>query len=116
MRCEEVQEMLPAAVRNRHMTLAVRRHLSTCQECKRERARYEELAASLDSLRNQTASVPAHVTQAILSIPESQSVVENVRSHVVRNRRAYLGGAAVALTGATTALLWRSRARRLAPA
>jgi anti-sigma factor RsiW len=116
MRCEEVREMLPAAVRNRHMTLAVRRHLSQCPECQRELARYEELAASLDSLRNHTAVVPAHVTQAIVNIPESQGVVENIRSHVVRNRRAYLGGAAVALTGATTALLWRSRARRLATA
>lgn len=115
MRCEEIRELLPAYEPEHQPTLAVRRHLASCPECRAEVESYKELAAGLRELRHVTSEVPASLTSALEAIPGKTGVVGNVRTHVARNRAAYVGGA-VALAGAVGATLWRVRSRRLAAA
>lgn len=113
MRCEEVQEVLPAYVRDGETSLAVRRHVSRCSDCKNELARYEALLGAMSSLQSNAADAPPSLKAALLAIPERTGSLDTVRAHVTRNRNAYLGGAAaaVAVAGAAGALLWRSRRR-----
>ncbi|MDQ3985074.1 MAG: zf-HC2 domain-containing protein [Actinomycetota bacterium] len=115
MRCSEIREVLPAYVHEGGATLAVRRHLATCRDCRAEMKRYEVLTDSLGALALARARVPEDLTRSLYSIPEQAGVVEGVRSHLSRNRATYLGGAAVALAGAGAAV-WTLRARRLAAA
>ena len=115
MRCEEIRELLPAYEPEHHPSLAVRRHLASCPDCRAEVETYKELATGLRGLRHATVEVPPSLTSALEAIPERAGVVDNVRTHVVRNRAAYVGGA-VALAGAVGATLWRARARRVAAA
>jgi anti-sigma factor RsiW len=111
MRCEEVQEVLPAYVRDGETSLAVRRHVSRCPDCKQELARYEALLGAMSSLQSNVADAPPSVKAALLTIPDGTRSLDTVRAHVARNRNAYLGGAAVAVAGAAGAILWRSRRR-----
>ena len=115
MRCAEAREMLPAYLQDGEGSLAVRRHLSGCPDCRAELRRYEALAGGLSRLRSVTADAPPSLKPALVSIPVSDNRVEAVRTHVARNRRTYAGAAAVAIAGAAGALAWWSR-RRLAPA
>ena len=115
MRCAEVREILPSAVHDGGDTLAVRRHLATCSACKEELRGYEALLLSLGELKDHKSPVPAVLSEALMAIPSRRNVVAGARAHVVRNRKAYVGGAAVALAGAGAAL-WRARSRRLATA
>lgn len=116
MRCEEIIEMLPAYAGEGDQSLAIRRHLSRCPECRAEREHYASLAASLSSLSNQPVEPPPGLMRSLITIPErSNSPVRTARSHLSRNRRTYGGVAAVALVGAGTAL-WRTRSRRVATA
>jgi predicted anti-sigma-YlaC factor YlaD len=121
VRCAEIRELLPAYASDQQPTLAVRRHLATCSDCRAELARYRELVGSLPDLTTSVADVPPDLTRALISIPQEQNVLTRVRDrattardHVARNRAAYVGGA-VAVAGALGATLWRSR-RRLAAA
>ena len=111
MRCEEVQEVLPAYARDRNASVRVRRHISSCAACSTELARYEELLAGLRMLRDETAAAPPGLVAALTAIPSGGSKLQVARTHVTRHRRAYLGGLAVAAVGATGAALWRARAR-----
>ncbi|MDQ3879235.1 MAG: hypothetical protein M3290_12935 [Actinomycetota bacterium] len=113
LRCEEVREELPAFARDRDESLSVRRHLSRCPECRAELARYEQLLVALDGLRPATIEPPAGLKANLISIPESLGTVDTVRSHVMRNRRLYAGGAALAAAGAAALLV---RHRRVATA
>jgi predicted anti-sigma-YlaC factor YlaD len=116
MRCEEINEMLPAYAGEGDQSLAVRRHLSRCPGCRAERERYASLAASLSSLSTQSLEPPAQLSRSLVAIPQRSKVpLRNVRTHLTRNRRTYGGVAAVALVGAGTAV-WRTRSRRLSPA
>ncbi len=115
MRCAEAREMLPAYLQDGEGSLAVRRHVSACPDCRAELRRYEALAAGLSRMRPVTAEPPPTLKPALLSIPVSGNRVESVRTHVARNRRTYAGAAAVAIAGTAGALAWWSR-RRLAPA
>jgi predicted anti-sigma-YlaC factor YlaD len=115
MRCAEVRELLPAYERDADPTLVVRRHLASCADCREEVARYRELAGGLHQLRSETSHVPPALSRALMAIPSDQSVVANVRTHVSRNRAAYVGGA-VAVAGALGATLWRARSRRVVTA
>ncbi len=115
MNCDEVRELLPAYGREQQPNLVVRRHLASCRACRDELAAYKDLAAGLHELRHADVQVPPDLTRALVSIPSSAGVLDNVRTHVARNRVAYLGGA-VAVAGALGATLWRVRARRLAAA
>lgn len=114
MRCEEIKEMLPSYVRGED-ALTIRRHLARCPDCRVELERYEALAGSLASLRHVHAEPPRDLLPALISIPDA-SRLEAVRGHVVRNRKAYAGGLAVAFVGAAGAAVWRTRARRVATA
>ena len=107
--------MLPAYLQDGEGSLAVRRHLSGCPDCRAELRRYEALAGGLSRLRSVAAEAPPSLKPALVSIPVSDNRVEAVRTHVARNRRTYAGAAAVAFAGAAGALAWWSR-RRLAPA
>ncbi len=121
MRCEEIRELLPAYEREQQPSLAVRRHVATCADCRAELAFYKDLAGGLHDLRGVTFEVPADLSHALVEIPARRDLVRtararagNVRTHVTRNRGAYVGGA-VAVAGALGAL-WRVRSRRVATA
>ena len=113
--CAEVQEMLPAYVDEPHADLSLQRHVAGCEDCKGEAARYQEMSRSLHALVDHVAEPPIDLLPALLSIPDADNAVVAVKTHVARNRRAYLGGAAVVVAGAAGAALWRSR-RKLATA
>ena len=115
MRCAEVREILPSVVHDGGDTLAVRRHLASCSACKAELRGYETLLISLGELRDHRATVPPALSEALIAIPTRRHVVAGARAHVVRNRKAYVGGAAVALAGVGAAL-WRVRSRRVVTA
>jgi anti-sigma factor RsiW len=116
MRCEEIREMLPAFAGTGEDTLAFRRHLAGCERCRSEAEQYQELTGALGSLSAIHAEPPADLLPALLAVPERARRSEVLRRHVVRNRKAYAGGLAVALVGAAGAAVWRSRARGLATA
>ena len=117
MTCAEVREMLPAVV-GEGDSLAVRRHLARCPECRAEAARYEALMGTLGGLRSVAAEPPARLLRSLQAIPAGGGRIEGVRTHLARNPRAYAGGAAAMVaTGALgAALVWRSRSRRYATA
>lgn len=116
MSCSEIRDMLPGYVDERTLSLDVRRHLARCPECKQELERYESLMSSLSALRTVTAEVPEDLARSLVEAPFKTSPVETFKTHVVRNRRAYVSGLAVIGAGATGAVLWRSRRRALATA
>ena len=115
LRCAEVQEMLPAYADEPNRDLSLKRHLTSCDVCRAEVGRYQEMSAGLHSLIDHASEPPVELLPALLAIPDADNAVIAVKTHVARNRRAYLGGAAVVVVGAAGAALWRSR-RRLAPA
>ena len=115
MRCSEVREVLPAYLKDGDVSLAVRRHLSRCDECTTELARYEALMNGLGSLEVVASEPPPELRAQLIAIPQRDRVAA-VRHHVTRNRHAYVGGAAVALAGAVGAALWAGRRRRVATA
>ena len=122
MKCSEIRELLPAYARDQQPTLAVRRHLASCSDCRADLARYKQIESALDGMRTAVVEVPPDLTTKLVAIPQSQRVVSLVRerastarTHVARNRAAYVGGA-VAVASALGATIWRVRARRLAAA
>ncbi|MDQ3981552.1 MAG: hypothetical protein M3271_02585 [Actinomycetota bacterium] len=113
--CEEVRAALPGAIDDAGMTLAMRRHVSRCAGCSEELETYRSLRSATAGLALATAAPPAGLKEALVAIPSGTSRLDEVRSHVSRHRRAYVGGFAVAL-GATGAVLWHSRRRGLVTA
>jgi anti-sigma factor RsiW len=112
MKCAEVQELLPAYVDDKDATLAVRRHLSRCAECRRELEEYGALLGELAAMKQAVVAPPAGLRASLVAIPDGEKPVEKVVTHLSRNRRAYAGGLAVAVVGAAGAALWRSRRMR----
>jgi anti-sigma factor RsiW len=110
VRCEEVRETLPAYARAGDASLGVRRHLSACPDCTEELKRYEAMLDALGGLRSETAPVPVGLIQSLKLIPANETRLQNARTHVVRHRKAYFGGLALAAVSAG-AILWRSRLR-----
>jgi anti-sigma factor RsiW len=109
MKCEEIREALPAYVKGGDVSLAVRRHLSRCQTCSAEAARYESLTNALGALETRPLEAPPGLARALTAIPRDQTRVDMLKSHVIRHRNAYLGGVAVAVAGAAGAALWHAR-------
>ena len=116
MKCAEIREVLPAYESDSQASLAVRRHLAFCSDCKREMARYRELRSNLEGLKANSGEVPRELTQALFAIPSNQNLVGSLRTHVARNRRAYVGGVAALTAGAVGATVWRLKSRRVATA
>jgi hypothetical protein len=114
MRCEEVQEALPAYARAGDASLGLRRHLSSCEDCTAELRRYESLLDGLGALRSSTAPVPVGLVHSLKAIPSQENRIQEARTHVARHRRVYVGGLALAAVGTAGAVLWRSRARAAA--
>lgn len=114
LRCEEVREELPAFAREHGESLAVRRHLSRCDGCRSELARYEAMLDALGSLQPATVEPPPYLKAALVAIPASVGTVEMLRKHVSHNRRIYAGGAALAAAGAAALVVRHTR--RLATA
>jgi hypothetical protein len=115
--CAEIREMLPAFVGNGEETLALRRHMARCEDCRMELRQYEELEGALGSLATATAEPPADLLPSLVAVPQrAAGPTTAVRDHMLRNRKAYAGGLAVALAGAAGAALWHSRSRRVATA
>lgn len=113
--CAEVQEMMPAYADEPHADLSLKRHLAGCEGCSTEISRYQEMSRGLLALAHETVEPPADLLPALLAVPDADNAVAAVKTHVARNRRAYLSGAAVVMVGAAGAAFWRSR-RRLATA
>jgi len=116
MRCEEIRETLPAFADGYDESLAVRRHLSGCRDCRDELERYESLAAGMRSLAHETLPASPALVSALYEIPSQQARLEVVRSHLAEHRRAYVGGVAALAAAGVSALIWRSRKGRLLPA
>ena len=115
MKCNEIREMLPAYADGEGATLAVRRHLARCADCRTQLAQYDTLSDNLRDLATTTVEVPATLMRTLEAIPSGTTAINDMVTHVVRNRRAYLGGVAVAIAGAAGAALWQKK-RRLATA
>ena len=114
--CEEVKAALPALADDPGMSLAMRRHVSRCPGCSEELEAYRSLRAATAQLAAAAAAAPPPGLQdALVAISSGATRLDEVRSHVVRHKRAYAGGVALAL-GATGAALWRSRRRGLVTA
>ena len=116
MTCVEVREEIAAFAREGNSSLAVRRHLSRCPECRVELARYQALVESLAAMRTVAAEPPAGLVAGLEAIPSSLGRVDSLRTHVTRNRGTYVGGVAVLAAGVAGAALWRVRSRRVATA
>lgn len=115
--CAEIEEMLPAFVGNEEETLALRRHMARCEDCRTELSRYEEIERMLGSLAAATAEPPADLLPALVAVPQrAVGPTTALRDHVLRNRKAYAGGLAMAVAGAAGAALWHSRSRRVVTA
>ncbi len=116
MTCAQIQETIPAFIDHGSDSLDVRRHLARCPECKAELAAYEQLRASLAAMESATVAPPRGLMTALLQIPQQVNRVDQVRTHLARNRKQYLGGAAVLAAGAIGAAALRTRSRRIATA
>ena len=116
MKCAEIREVLPAYADDAEATLAVRRHLSRCDDCKAELVAYNSLLDGLAELRSVTADPPPALSRALVTIPTGGGPTDLVRTHIARNRRRYAGGIAVAVVGAGAAAMWKTRRSRLVPA
>ena len=116
MKCAEIQEILPAYADDPEVTLAVRRHLSRCADCKTELAAYNSLLDGLADMRAVAVDPPPMLSRALIAIPSNGNKVEQVRTHLARNRRRYAGGVAVAVLGAAGAAVWKTRKSRLVTA
>ncbi|MEA2434288.1 MAG: hypothetical protein QOG54_1745 [Actinomycetota bacterium] len=112
MECAEIRESLPAYVRDGEVGLAVRRHVAHCADCKGELGDYVALLAGLDELKSAVIEPPLDLVANLVAIPSTETPVDVVRQHVVRNRRAYAGGLAVAAVGIAGAALLKSRRSR----
>ena len=116
MSCIQVQEAIPAFMDHGSDSLEVRRHLARCPECKSELAAYEELRSALSAMESATVPAPRGLMTALIQIPSQANRLEQVRTHVARNRNQYIGGAAVLAAGAVGAAVLRTRSRRVATA
>ena len=116
MKCAQIREVIPAHERDSEVSFAVRKHLLTCADCRREVARYQELRSGLESMRTSSVQVPVELSQSLMAIPTNQNLVGSMRTHVARNRRAYAGGAAALAAGVLGAAVWKVRSRRVATA
>lgn len=112
MSCHEIREQLPAYAARGDAPLAVRRHVARCDRCAAELARYEELRDALGGLATRVVEPPPGLARALAAIPAGDRRIHHVRTHVVRNRKAYAGGVVIALAGAAGTALWRARSRR----
>jgi hypothetical protein len=121
MNCAAVREALPTYVADGERILSVRRHLGECDSCRAELARYQQLLSSLGRLESVTLQPPPELATALAAIPQqtwglagaARERADALAGHLARNRRAYIGGMGIALAGAASAALWRSRARWL---
>lgn len=116
MKCDEVREVLPAYSRDGDVGLPVRRHLSRCEDCTSELARYQVLLGSLASLEAHVVEPPPELFHQLAAIPYRSNRVEEARIHLAQNKNRYAAGVAVAAAGALGAALWRSRRTRTATA
>ena len=117
MKCAEMQEILPAYVRDSERSLEAKRHLSRCDDCRAELRAYETMLWGLKELQAQPVEdVPAGLLASLVEIPNEESRLDVVKAHVARNRKVYAGAAAavVGVAGAAVgaAVLKRGRSRK----
>jgi anti-sigma factor RsiW len=119
MRCDEVAKLLPAAVeQNAPVDIGMQRHIESCLRCQAELARYRRMLRGLQLLRTRYLEpAPGLVAQTLAAI-EQAGEQRAVRSILSGRRLAYagaIGGAAVAATAATAAMLVHRARRRTIP-
>lgn len=119
MRCDDVARLLPAAVENGAMVDAsVQRHIESCLRCQAEVARYWRMLRGLQLLRTRYLEpAPGLLAQTLAAIEEAGER-RAIRSVLSGRRLAYagaLGGAAVAATAATAAVIVHRARRRALP-
>lgn len=115
MNCVEMQEILPAYVRDSERSLEAKRHLSRCEDCRSELRRYETMLWGLTELRAQPVEdVPAGLLASLVEIPARESRLDVVKAHVARNRKVYAGAAAavVGVAGAAVGAAVLRKGRR----
>ena len=118
MQCDDVAKLLPAAVEHgAAVELSVQRHIESCLRCQAELARYRRMLRGLQMLRTRYLEpAPGLLAQTLAAIEEAGER-QAVHSILSGRRLAYagaIGGAAVAATAATAAMLvHRSRRRSL---
>ena len=115
MQCDEVAQMLPAAVDgNVAVDLWVQRHIESCLRCQAELARYRKMLRGLQLLRTRYLEPAPGLLAATLAAIEVAGERQAVRSALTGRRLAYagaIGGAALAAS-ATAAAVIVHRARR----
>jgi hypothetical protein len=105
MKCDEMQEILPAYVRDAERSLEAKRHLSRCEDCRAELRSYETMLWGLSEMRAQPAGeVPAGLLASLVEIPMRETTIDVVKAHVARNRKVYAGAAAAVVGVAGAAL------------
>jgi anti-sigma factor RsiW len=119
MRCDDVARLLPAAVeQGAAVELSVQRHIESCLRCQAELARYRRMLRGLQLLRTRYLEpAPGLLAQTLAAI-EQAGEQQAVRSILSGRRLAYagaIGGAAVAATAATAAMLVHRARRRTVP-
>jgi anti-sigma factor RsiW len=113
MRCSTVRERLPALTEEA-LPKRVSRHVARCDDCRVEVARYEQLSDALAALPARPIEPPADLRPALIAIAGVPRRV--MRSHLARNRRAYLKGVVVAAAGMAGAVAVKTRGRHPATA
>jgi anti-sigma factor RsiW len=115
MQCDDVARLLPEAVESgAAVELSVQRHIETCLRCQAEVARYRKMLRGLQLLRTRYLEpAPGLLAQTLAAIEEAGER-RAMRSLLSGRRLAYagaIGGAALAASAATAAVLVH-RARR----
>lgn len=118
MRCDEVATLLSEIVDSPERHLGVERHVETCLRCQAEMARYRRLLRALHQLRTSYLEPAPGYLAGTLAALEEAAERRIVRSLLSGRRLAYagaIGGAALAATAATAAVLIARSRRRAAP-
>jgi hypothetical protein len=119
MRCEDVAQLLPEAVDGEaSVHPAVHGHVESCLRCQAELARYRRMLRGLQMLRTRYLEpTPGLLAQTLAAIEEAGER-RAVHSILSGRRLAYagaIGGAAVAATAATAAMIVHRSRRRTVP-
>lgn len=110
MRCEEVQELLPAYLDGEAARQAeIDAHLAWCAECRRELAGYRSMVRSLAALRERGAHPTPQLVERLVALIPAPSLFDRVRFTIYDHPGWY--AAASLAAAAVAALVLRHRAR-----
>lgn len=116
--CDDVADLLPGALDGVGIPdRAARRHVDGCLRCQAELVQYRRLLKAMRTLRTQVLEPHPSVLSDVFAALEEAGERQAVRSMLTGRRVAYLSGlAAATAAGAAGAIVYATRARKLAPA